>query len=118
MVRMRGFGCNSYHSPSRAVFIQKVSGTRETYTVRRSGRSLRNPWRAHHHGQTRPIEDPFLDMAPPLLSWAADRCADRPTFEELDVGAIRSPWRASRCPKSFTQADGGGGEIGITWRVP
>jgi membrane protease subunit (stomatin/prohibitin family) len=86
MVRMRGFGLYSYHLANPVLFHQKVSGTRETYTVTDLEGHLRNTMVACITDTFAKSKIPFLDMAANLSELGAQIGAQmRPTFEELGL---------------------------------
>jgi membrane protease subunit (stomatin/prohibitin family) len=63
MVRLRGFGIYSYHLTEPLKFHQKVSGTRELYTVADLEGQLRNTILARFADAFATSGVPFLDMA-------------------------------------------------------
>jgi membrane protease subunit (stomatin/prohibitin family) len=86
MVRMRGFGLYSYHLANPVLFHQKVSGTRDTYTVTDLEGHLRNTMVARITDTFAKSKIPFLDMAANLSELGAQIGAQmRPTFEELGL---------------------------------
>jgi membrane protease subunit (stomatin/prohibitin family) len=86
MVRMRGFGLYSYHLANPVLFHQKVSGTRDTYTVADLEGHLRNTMVARITDTFAKSKIPFLDMAANLSELGVQIAAQmRPTFEELGL---------------------------------
>jgi membrane protease subunit (stomatin/prohibitin family) len=86
MVRLRGFGLYSYHVANPTVFHQKVSGTRDVYTVTDLEGHLRNTMVARISDTFAKSKIPFLDMAANLSELGAAIGAQlRPTFEELGL---------------------------------
>ena len=67
MVRLRGFGMYSYHITNPLVFHQKVSGTRDLYTVAELDGHLRNTIIGRVSDAFAQSQIPFLDMAANLL---------------------------------------------------
>jgi membrane protease subunit (stomatin/prohibitin family) len=67
MVRLRGFGMFSYHITNPLVFHQKVSGTRDLYTVADLDGHLRNTIVGRVSDTFAQSQIPFLDMAANLL---------------------------------------------------
>ena len=67
MVRLRGFGMFSYHITNPLVFHQKVSGTRDIYTVADLDGHLRNTIVGRVSDTFAQSQIPFLDMAANLL---------------------------------------------------
>jgi membrane protease subunit (stomatin/prohibitin family) len=63
MVRLRGFGLYSYHLVNPLLFHQKVSGTRDMYTVEDLDGHLRNTLVARVSDAFAQSKIPFLDMA-------------------------------------------------------
>jgi len=63
VVRLRGFGIYTYHIADPKVFQQKVSGTRDTYTVGELEGQLRNTIIANMTSAFAESQVPFLDMA-------------------------------------------------------
>jgi len=63
VVRLRGFGIYSYHIADPKVFYQKVSGTRDNYTVGELEGQLRNSIIANMTSAFAESQVPFLDMA-------------------------------------------------------
>ena len=67
MVRLRGFGLYSYHIANPLVFHQKVSGTRDLYTVAELDGHLRNTIVGRVSDAFAQSQIPFLDMAANLV---------------------------------------------------
>jgi len=67
MVRLRGFGMFSYHITNPLVFHQKISGTRDIYTVADLDGHLRNTIVGRVSDTFAQSQIPFLDMAANLL---------------------------------------------------
>ncbi len=63
MVRLRGFGIYSYHVKNPLVFHQKISGTRETYSVKDLEEHLRDSIVGRVSDTFANSKIPFLDMA-------------------------------------------------------
>jgi membrane protease subunit (stomatin/prohibitin family) len=63
MVRLRGFGVYSYHIANPLVFHQKVSGTRDLYTVADLDGHLRNTIVGRVSDTFAKSQIPFLDLA-------------------------------------------------------
>jgi len=63
MVRLRGFGIYSYHIADPKVFHQKISGTRDRYSVAELEGQLRNSIIADMTAAFAESQVPFLDMA-------------------------------------------------------
>jgi membrane protease subunit (stomatin/prohibitin family) len=63
MVRLRGFGLYAYHIANPLVFHQKVSGTRDVYTVPDLDGHLRNTIVSRVSDAFAQSQIPFLDMA-------------------------------------------------------
>ena len=86
MVRLRGHGIYSYHLVNPLIFHQKVSGTRDVYTVADIEGQLRNTIIGRVSDAFASSQIPFLDMAANLdeLGKAiAEQVA--PTFAELGL---------------------------------
>ena len=67
MVRLRGFGMFSYHITNPLIFHQKISGTRDLYTVAELDGHLRNTIVGRVSDTFAQSQIPFLDMAANLL---------------------------------------------------
>ena len=84
MIRLRGFGMYSYHMANPLLFHQKVSGTRDLYTVADLDGHLRNTIVGRVSDAFAQSKIPFLDMASNLnalsqaLTDAARRALHRP----------------------------------------
>jgi membrane protease subunit (stomatin/prohibitin family) len=71
MVRLRGFGLYSYHVADPKTFHQKISGTRERYTVADLEGHLRNTIVGRVSDAFAESKIPFLDMAGNLVELGA-----------------------------------------------
>jgi membrane protease subunit (stomatin/prohibitin family) len=87
MVRLRGHGIYSYHLVNPLLFHQRVSGTRELYTVADIEGQLRNSIVSRVSDAFASSQIPFLDMAANLdeLGKAIGE-AVAPMFAELGLG--------------------------------
>ncbi len=86
MVRLRGFGLYSYHLTDPARFHQKVSGTRETYTVGGLEGHLRNTIVGRVSDTFAESRIPFLDMAGNLVELGTAISAHlAPVFADLGL---------------------------------
>ena len=86
MVRLRGHGIYSYHLVNPLLFHQRVSGTRDVYSVADLEGQLRNTIIGRVSDAFASSQIPFLDMAANLDELAkviADKVA--PTFTELGL---------------------------------
>jgi membrane protease subunit (stomatin/prohibitin family) len=86
MVRLRGFGLYSFHLANPLVFHQKVSGTRDLYTVEELEGHLRNTIIGRVSDAFAESKIPFLDMAANLSELSqllATQLA--PTFADLGL---------------------------------
>ena len=86
MVRLRGFGIYTYHITDPKVFQQKISGTRETYTVGELEGQLRNSIIADMTAAFAESQVPFLDMAANQAEVAKKIAAkSAPAFTDLGL---------------------------------
>src|SRR5215218_3076085 len=86
MVRLRGFGLYSFHVADPRVFHQKISGTRERYTVADLEGHLRNTIVGRVSDAFAESKIPFLDMAGNQMELAATLSAAlAPTFADLGL---------------------------------
>jgi len=86
MVRLRGFGLYSFHVADPKVFHQKISGTRERYTVADLEGHLRNTIVGRVSDAFAESKIPFLDMAGNQMELAATLSAAlAPTFADLGL---------------------------------
>jgi membrane protease subunit (stomatin/prohibitin family) len=86
MVRLRGFGLYSFHVADPKVFHQKISGTRERYTVADLEGHLRNTIVGRVSDAFAESKIPFLDMAGNQMELAATlSSALAPTFADLGL---------------------------------
>lgn len=86
MVRLRGFGLYSYHVANPVTFHQKVSGTRDVYTVGDLEGHLRNTIVSKVSDAFAKSKIPFLDMAANQSELAtAIRTQLEPTFTDLGL---------------------------------
>ncbi|HKW48214.1 MAG TPA: SPFH domain-containing protein [Gemmatimonadaceae bacterium] len=87
MVRLRGHGIYSYHLVNPLLFHQRVSGTRDVYSVSDLEGQLRNTIVGRVSDAFASSQIPFLDMAAnldELGKMIAEKVA--PTFTELGLG--------------------------------
>lgn len=86
MVRLRGFGLYSYHVANPVLFHQKISGTRDSYTVTDLEGHLRNTMVARISDTFAKSKIAFLDMAANLSELGAQIGAQmKATFEDLGL---------------------------------
>src|SRR6478736_441463 len=86
MVRLRGFGLYSFHLADPTRFHQKISGTRETYTVADLEGHLRNTIVGQVSDAFAESKIPFLDMAGNLVELgAAISTQITPVFADLGL---------------------------------
>ena len=86
MVRLRGFGLYSFHVADPTRFHQKISGTRETYSVSDLEGHLRNTIVGQVSDAFAQSRIPFLDMAGNLLELgAAISTQIAPVFADLGL---------------------------------
>jgi membrane protease subunit (stomatin/prohibitin family) len=86
MVRLRGHGMYSFHVADPRVFHQKVSGTRETYTVADLEGHLRNTIVGRVSDTFAKSQIPFLDMAANQVELSSTLAAAlAPTFADLGL---------------------------------
>jgi membrane protease subunit (stomatin/prohibitin family) len=86
MVRLRGFGMYSWHIKNPVSFMQKLSGTRDVYTVTDVEPHLRNLVVARMSEAFAKSSVPFLDMAANTFTLGEIiRNALAPAFEELGI---------------------------------
>jgi membrane protease subunit (stomatin/prohibitin family) len=86
MVRLRGFGLYSFHVTDPKVFHQKISGTRERYTVADLEGHLRNTIVGRVSDAFAESKIPFLDMAGNLVELGAALSTQlAPTFADLGL---------------------------------
>jgi len=86
MVRLRGFGLYSFHVADPTRFHQKISGTRETYTVADLEGHLRNTIVGQVSDAFAESKIPFLDMAGNLVELgAAISTQITPVFADLGL---------------------------------
>jgi membrane protease subunit (stomatin/prohibitin family) len=86
MVRLRGFGLYSFHVGDPTRFHQKISGTRETYTVADLEGHLRNTIVGQVSDAFAESKIPFLDMAGNLVELgAAISTQVAPVFADLGL---------------------------------
>ena len=86
MVRLRGFGLYSFHVADPTRFHQKISGTRETYTVADLEGHLRNTIVGQVSDAFAESKIPFLDMAGNLMELgAAISTQITPVFADLGL---------------------------------
>src|SRR6185369_11233195 len=86
MVRLRGFGLYSFHVADPTRFHQKISGTRETYTVADLEGHLRNTIVGQVSDAFAQSRIPFLDMAGNLVELgAAISTQIAPVFADLGL---------------------------------
>jgi len=86
MVRLRGFGLYSFHIANPTVFHQKVSGTRDTYTVADLEGHLRNTIVGRVSDAFAKSQIPFLDMAANQAELSSTLAAAlAPTFADLGL---------------------------------
>jgi membrane protease subunit (stomatin/prohibitin family) len=86
MVRLRGFGLYSFHVADPTRFHQKISGTRETYTVADLEGHLRNTIVGQVSDAFAESKIPFLDMAGNLIELgAAISTQVAPVFADLGL---------------------------------
>lgn len=86
MVRLRGFGIYAYHLANPLVFHQKLSGTREVYTVGDLEGQLRNTIVGRVSDAFAKSQIPFLDMAASLTELSS-KLAEQlsPAFADLGL---------------------------------
>jgi membrane protease subunit (stomatin/prohibitin family) len=86
MVRLRGHGMYSFHVANPTVFHQKVSGTRDVYTVADLDGHLRNTIVGRVSDAFAKSQIPFLDMAANLNELGATLATQlQPTFADLGL---------------------------------
>lgn len=86
MVRLRGFGLYSFHVTNPLVFHQKVSGTRDLYTVEELEGHLRNTIIGRVSDAFAESKIPFLDMAANLSELSQLMATQlAPTFADLGL---------------------------------
>ena len=86
MVRLRGFGMYSWHIANPVAFMQRLSGTREVYTVADVEPHLRNHVVSRMSEAFAKSQVPFLDMAANTMALGETiRSALVPAFEELGI---------------------------------
>jgi membrane protease subunit (stomatin/prohibitin family) len=86
MVRLRGFGLYSFHVADPTCFHQKISGTRETYTVADLEGHLRNTIVGRVSDAFAESRIPFLDMAGNLVELGGTLSTQLvPTFADLGL---------------------------------
>ena len=86
MVRLRAFGMYSWHIGNPVAFMQKLSGTREVYTVADVEPHLRNLVVSRMSEAFAQSQVPFLDMAANTFTLGETiRSALAPAFEELGI---------------------------------
>jgi len=86
MVRLRAFGMYSWHIGNPVAFMQKLSGTREVYTVADVEPHLRNLVVSRMSEAFAQSNVPFLDMAANTFTLGETiRTALAPAFEELGI---------------------------------
>jgi membrane protease subunit (stomatin/prohibitin family) len=86
MVRLRGFGLYSFHVADPTRFHQKISGTRETYTVADLEGHLRNTIVGQVSDAFAESKIPFLDMAGNLVELgSAISTQITPVFADLGL---------------------------------
>jgi len=86
MVRLRGFGLYSFHVADPKIFHQKISGTRERYTVADLEGHLRNTIVGRVSDAFAESKIPFLDMAGNLVELGAALSTQlAPTFADLGL---------------------------------
>jgi membrane protease subunit (stomatin/prohibitin family) len=86
MVRLRGFGLYSYHITNPLIFHQRLSGTRDVYTVADLDGHLRNTIIGRVSDAFAQSQIPFLDMAANLVELSkllGEQLA--PTFTDLGL---------------------------------
>jgi membrane protease subunit (stomatin/prohibitin family) len=87
VVRLRGFGMYSWHIQNPVAFMQKLSGTRDVYTVADVEPHLRNLVVARMSEAFAKSQVPFLDMAANTVTLASTIAAElQPAFAELGLG--------------------------------
>src|SRR5689334_20291045 len=86
MVRLRGFGMYSWHITNPVAFMQRLSGTRELYTVEDVEPHLRNHVVSRMSEAFAKSQVPFLDMAANTVALGEMiRVGLTPVFEELGI---------------------------------
>jgi membrane protease subunit (stomatin/prohibitin family) len=87
MVRLRAFGMYSYHVANPVAFMQKLSGTRDTYRTSDLEPHLRNLVVTRMSEAFAKSQVPFLDMAASTATLGTAIAAElKPAFEELGLG--------------------------------
>ena len=87
MIRLRGFGLYSYHLVNPLLFHQKVSGTRDVYTVADLDGHLRNTIVGRVSDAFAESKIPFLDMASNLNALSRTLSEQlAPMFTDLGLG--------------------------------